>query len=391
MKNKKSKDPLIDMDINHQKKEFESNNGEIDDDVLNEMLNDINQNKSSNNNINNSDSNVDNNNGDGDINNNSENTDTISFDDEAGPSQSSQSSQSYEDDIPDDLGGDGGYTDIGGDNTGWGGGDGGGGYTIHGLNEFDEVNTSSGVGGEGRKKWRMPREKAEKTGKVISKIFCKLYPSLFKFFAFIDIGKLERRAIREGLNLDMKLRIGQDTVASMYEYINNYNIKVNEAIKIPEEFEEILGDAVSDILSEEGVDITPKQRIWGVVGISTLLMSINTLVLVSEKRDIISILEEERESRERMSEETKDTTESLRIKEMESEIERLRNIINKYEKEKQKEDDDSILGKNINIKNSVIVEEIKEINDDDKNNKKNKKNKKDDISVDDINNAISFD
>lgn len=386
MKNKKSKDPLVDMDINHQKKEFESNNGEIDDDVLNEMLNDINQNKSNNNN--NSDGNVDNNNDDdGDINNNSENTDTISFDDDTSPNQSYQSYE--EDDIPDDLGGDGGYADVGGDNTGGGGDGGDGGYTIHGLNDFDDTNTSNGVSGDGRKKWRMTREKAEKTGKVISKIFCKLYPSLFKFFAFIDIGKLERRAIREGLNLDMKLRIGQDTIASMYEYINHYNIKVNEAIKIPEEFEEILGDAVSDVLSEEGVDITPKQRILGVLGISTFLMSINTLILVSEKRDIISILEEERESRERMSEETKDTTESLRVKEMESEIERLRNIINKYEKEKQKEDDDSILGKNINIKNGVIIEEIND--DDDKNNKKNKKNKKDDISVDDINNAISFD
>lgn len=253
---------------------------------------------------------------------------------------------------------------------------------------------SNNTGDTPRGKYIFSEERAGVMAKSISSLFCNYFPEVFRSFAYIDKYKLNRIAIKEKLNLDIKLKIGEDTIIPFREYIDIHNERVSESIKFPEELKPIIEDSVSELLQQQGINATPGQRIVGSLLLASVIMGINTYIISTEKREIINILRDYKES-EKKAEKVKKEHDNQIIDELRRENERLKNIIeeireNAYQNNsnhttknngvKKEEADPTILGEDIETTQAEVIE------DDDKNGKKNNKG----ISIDDINEALNF-
>jgi hypothetical protein len=171
------------------------------------------------------------------------------------------------------------------------------------------------------------RKAAEKTADSLLLTYCKFVPMPFKKFSSFNEKKIERLAMDGSIDLDMELQ-NDMTVG---EYFDNVNKEVQAIFTISPETQTEIREPLIEVLMENGMALTPTQRLFMAIGGNILEMGFKSVELFQSNRAVLDAFKKYQSDRKADQERER----------MEKEEEYLRNKIKKEEANRRKESEDN--------------------------------------------------
>lgn len=131
------------------------------------------------------------------------------------------------------------------------------------------------------------RKAAKETAKALMMAYCKFVPVPFKKFATISDSKVKRLAMEGKIDLDMQFNLGENTVETVKGFIDANNSQVDEIFTVDEETRKSIEEPLVEVLMEQGMALTPTQRLILAVGTHVTTMTVNTIALVRQNKSAL--------------------------------------------------------------------------------------------------------
>jgi hypothetical protein len=134
------------------------------------------------------------------------------------------------------------------------------------------------------------RKAAKQTSKMLVHSYCQLAPKPFIHISSFSIPKMEKMAMNKEIDMDMRLQTGETSFTTVKEYATENNAQVEEVFKVKEETREAIEDALTDVLMEQGMALTPTQMLGYLLVSHLTEMTMATFSLVGQKKDFMETI-----------------------------------------------------------------------------------------------------
>lgn len=140
---------------------------------------------------------------------------------------------------------------------------------------------------------KQKRKAAKETAEALLTTYARFVPMPFIKISSFNMNKMNKLNMSGEINLKMVVQEDGTTIES---YMNGFNNQVEETFKITEEMKDELRDPLIDVLMEQGLALTPTQRLGLAFGGHLIQMGVSTAQLVMAKKDSLETFKEFKKS-----------------------------------------------------------------------------------------------
>lgn len=133
------------------------------------------------------------------------------------------------------------------------------------------------------------RKAAEKTAEALVTTYAQVIPPIFTRISQYNIPKLQRAAMQDEINLNLRIDSDGTTVL---QYVQHANIEIEKTFVVTKEMQEEIKEPLIEVLMENNMALTPTQRLLLAIGGQLVGFTVATMQIVNAKKHAMEMWKE---------------------------------------------------------------------------------------------------